>query len=938
MLRGLLIKKNDKNFILKTSLIVISIFVSLSIISVIAVNHYFHKYFISKANTLLKNNINEIHLEEFTITKIPSIVESLSISSDFVRDILNGVSQPNNRKAVEKLSSIRLHLDFEIIFVTNDRGDIVLCTPYGVNKEKTLYGKNYSSRLYFKEAMQGRIMVQPEINTEIFERGIYVASSIMSKIGELNVTGVLAVKIDAKMFDTYLSRKFSTPTALVSPEGIIFASNNSDWIFRNIETLYQELQEKGKISDSVGSIDLPLHKNSFKYDGSRFDIVRVSFPYFRDKAGNWEIVSVERYPVEIRFLLDLAAVFLIFIFCLGLFFFILQRDAYRKKRLADQQIIMAMKRTEQLYRVIPSAIFSVDENKNITSWNNRATEITGYSTEEIIGKPCSIFSLNPCLDACGLYNKDIPKPITGRICDIMSKDGRIITISKNVDILYDADGMIIGGIECFEDITEKHKAEQELFETREQALVATKAKSAFLANMSHEIRTPMNAILGFAQILERDPNLAPEQAKFVQIINRSGNHLLKLINDILDMSKIETGSLVINKKTFSFHSMLNDIEIIFKSHAESKGLSLLMDYGDDVPEFIATDDGKLRQILINLIGNAVKFTESGGVAFRIGTDRHSNQPSTDDNLINIIVEIEDSGLGIPEQDMKNIFEPFLQSDAGLKIGGTGLGLPLAKKFIELLGGDITVRSEINVGTCFRLTIPVEIALENSIKAEKIETTAKVIGLKDVELPIRVLVVDDIELNRLLVCNILEPMGFEINEAENGQQAIEIYREWQPHVILMDMRMPVMDGYEAIRLIKSDESGKKTLVISVTASAFEDNKDEVMATGTDDYLRKPFREYELLSLLSKHLGIQYIYEDNNNPKEDEEINRENKELKDLPKEMIQEILSSVESGDIVKLRELIDDLEKINKDAADELRVLAESYDYEKIQDWLKEYK
>ena len=849
-------KKNFKNFMLKKFLLSFFLFISLSVISVIAVNRYFHKYFISNTQSSLRHSISEIHNEEFGIMKIPSAIESLSISLNCISDILNGIARPNNKQAIEKLSEIRTYFDVESIFLMNNNGDVVLCTPYGENKDQTNYRENFSSKMYFKEAMQGRTVVYPEISAAHLERGVYFSTPVVSKSSGRKIIGVVAIKVDPKVYDTYLSRKFLGPTSLVSPDGIIFASNTNTWLFKNIKTLFKE---ETNISFEVNEYKDKFDNDSFEYDGDRFDIIRVSFPFFRDISGNWEIIGIERYPVGVRFILYSVVVFFSFVCCLGLLFFILQRDANRKKKLVEKQMLIAMKRTEQLYRVIPSAIFSVDVNRIITSWNKMAADITGYSAEEIIGMSCLSFALSPCREGCGLYNKDIPKPVTGRICEIICKDGRIRKISKNVDVIYDAKGTVIGGIECFEDITEKYEAAQELVETREKALVATKAKSVFLANMSHEIRTPMNAILGFAQVLERDPNLSPEQAKFVQIINRSGNHLLKLINDVLDMSKIETGSLLINKTTFSFYDMINDIEIIFKSHSAGKGLTLLVECQDDVPDIIVTDEGKLRQTFINILGNAIKFTETGGIAFRIGVDKKSSQSSSSDNAVTILVEIEDSGLGIPEKDIMNIFEPFLQSDAGFKIGGTGLGLPLAKKFIELLGGDITVKSEVGAGTCFKLIIPVEKGVAET-KPEKPEESRDVIGLKDGTPNIKILVVDDIELNRALLSNMLEPLGFEIKEAVNGLQAIEIFEQWRPHVILMDMRMPVMDGYEAIRLIKSEEIGKKTTIISVTASAFEDNKYEVMATGSDDYLRKPFRVKELLAMLSKHLGVQYVYAD------------------------------------------------------------------------------
>jgi len=344
------------------------------------------------------------------------------------------------------------------------------------------------------------------------------------------------------------------------------------------------------------------------------------------------------------------------------------------------------------------------------------------------------------------------------------------------------------------------RARERAVKARKQADAANLAKSEFLANMSHELRTPLNAILGFAQILEHDPLLTLQQAGHVRTITRSGVHLLKLINDILDMSKIEAGRTTLYETAFCLNDLLDDLEMMFRSRADAKGLQLLMERSEGVPSYVTADEGKLRQILVNLMGNAVKLTDAGGVTVRVRADSVEGKTVEGNESMRLVVEVEDSGPGIPEKDVDRIFDAFQQSDSGVKAGGAGLGLAISRKFVEMMGGQLTVTSQVGKGSCFRFGVLVKSAEDVS----ELEQTVprRVVGLAPGTGPFRILVVDDIPTNRALLQALLQPLGFEIVEASNGVEALEIFDQWSPHAVLMDMRMPVMDGYEATRRIKS----------------------------------------------------------------------------------------------------------------------------------------
>ena len=371
----------------------------------------------------------------------------------------------------------------------------------------------------------------------------------------------------------------------------------------------------------------------------------------------------------------------------------------------------------------------------------------------------------------------------GTLCAI-DKQPRPIS-PQEMAILSDLAGIVMDEIELRLAARKVDGLNAELAQAKEKAEVANQAKSIFLANMSHELRSPLNAILGFSQLMTRSQKLPPEQIENVGIITRSGEHLLTLINNVLDLSKIEAGNTTVNKKNFDLYRMLDDLEDMFHLKADEKHLQLLFDRSPDVPQYVRADEVKLRQILINLINNALKFTQEGGVSLKVesrfpgravGT-RSKVKTEEKEDFQTLVFEVQDTGAGIANEELNSIFEAFVQSKTGKEAQeGTGLGLPISRKFVQLMGGEMTVSSQVGYGTTFKFDINVSVVDQSQI--ERQQTTRRVISLEPNQPRYRILIVDDKASNRLLLIKLLNPLGFEIKEASNGKEAIEIWDAWE----------------------------------------------------------------------------------------------------------------------------------------------------------------
>jgi two-component system sensor histidine kinase/response regulator len=577
-----------------------------------------------------------------------------------------------------------------------------------------------------------------------------------------------------------------------------------------------------------------------------------------------------------------------------------EEDVAVLQTLADQlaiaienaRLYQEIRREKQYFESLvlnsPVAIIVTDLDFNIISWSPAAERLFGHTEAEAVD--CNLDDLivpHVKRAEADVYNQQTKQGnIAHAITQRKRKDQTMVDVELfGVPVIIE--GGHVGGLWIYHDITELQQARQEALEARRVAEsnalaaeearavaeAANQAKSIFLANMSHELRTPLNAILGFAQLMERDSAFPAKHRENLGIINRSGEHLLNLLNDVLEMSKIEAGRVELQLEAFDLHHMLLSLEEMFRMRADQKGLALRFERAPDVPRYVRADEGKLRQVLINLLGNAVKFTEQGGVTLRVEakgqgleTKEYHRLTPAPQILTPIYFEVEDTGPGIAPDELHKAFEAFVQTSSGQRSEkGTGLGLPISREFTRLMGGELAIDSQVGQGTAFKFDMQVEIV--EAADVPDAEPTRRVIGLEPGQCaadgaPFRILVVDDVETARKLLVKFLEPLGFELQEATNGQEALKIWEAWQPHLIWMDMRMPIIDGREATRRIKARAQTKNLsvpVIIALTASAFEEQRAEVLAGGCDDFVRKPFREHEIFDALHCHLGVRFIYE-------------------------------------------------------------------------------
>jgi signal transduction histidine kinase/CheY-like chemotaxis protein len=485
--------------------------------------------------------------------------------------------------------------------------------------------------------------------------------------------------------------------------------------------------------------------------------------------------------------------------------------------------------------------------------------------------------------------------------------------------------------------TLEKKVEQRTKEYREaarKAMIADSAKSEFLANMSHEIRTPMNAVMGFSEIL-REQVKEPKHLEYIDTILSSGKTLLGLINDILDLSKIEAGKMEFQYRPVDPHALFGDITRIFATKIKSKGLKFITDIDENLPASLLLDEVRIRQMLFNLVGNAVKFTTEGYIELKVSKVFHPDR-----SKIDLIFSVKDTGIGISVEDKKIIFDAFQQSKGqSTKLyGGTGLGLAITKKLVELMNGELTVGSTVGKGSIFTVKI-------KEVSVSSVEHSLEELRMESEDISFcnqKVLVVDDIQSNRLLLSEILSIYGLAVLEATNGKEAINIIKSQNPDIVLMDLRMPVMDGYEAIKILKGDSRLKNIPVIVLTASAMKTNEEDIKKIGSDGYLRKPISRPELLDELKKYLKFVIT------PK-DEPITGSSRTAKDIKAEA--SLTSTDNLTKIKKLPELINMLEndafikygKLKKefiindieDFAEEIVELGRKYSAGLLSDWGK---
>lgn len=601
-----------------------------------------------------------------------------------------------------------------------------------------------------------------------------------------------------------------------------------------------------------------------------------------------------------------------------------------------------LRESEQRFRDVTETssdwIWEMDRRGKITKCIGNTESSLAYRPDELVGRP--FFSVI-ARDGDGEHLESLQKTI-GRAQLIreveswcLSKNGTPVCLTINGKPIPDETGKIIGFRGTCKDITHRKRRQEELARAKEAAEAANLAKSRFLANMSHEIRTPMNAILGYSQLLQLDPSLRPDQVEKVVIINQSGDHLLNLINDILEISKIEAGFIALSPEPFDLKALIDDVDSMFRLHTEDKNLALNIASAPDLPRYINADRSKTRQVLINLLSNAIKFTQTGGI-----TGWASKVKSTGKAHL-ISIEIEDTGPGIDPLEQKKLFEAFEQTTSGIHSGeGSGLGLSISRAYARSMGGDLRLlKSSPGQGSVFRFTFQAGAA-----KAEDIPPKTEyhqVIGLHPQQKNLEVLIAEDDEHNRILLRDMLANVGFKVTAVSSGEEALNRFESNRPDLVLMDVRMPGIDGFEATRRLRSLPGGGDTKVIIITASGLD--PEEILKTaqdfGADGYLPKPYKSKDILEKIRQLAKVDYVYADEK-PVIDLDMSTTvmsrilPQKLDRMPDEQKASLRETVEMGDMETFREYIIDFMDIDEETRRYLLNLASNFDYIKLLEML----
>lgn len=612
------------------------------------------------------------------------------------------------------------------------------------------------------------------------------------------------------------------------------------------------------------------------------------------------------------------------------------QDITGRKR-AEEALRIEKEFNQTLVQLSPAFFVAIGSDGKTIMMNESMLRALDYTAKDVVGKDY-LTMLVPEADRehlVGIFKKIIEKrEHTVNVNRVVARAGHeLICEWHGIPVFRGEQYDFFLGVGI--DVTERTHAEQELkkyqqhLETlveertielqlaRDAADAANRAKSMFLSNMSHEIRTPMNAVLGFAQLLERDTSLSPAARNKVETIMKSGDHLLAIINDILEMSLIEAGRVEVRVDSVDLYNLLEDLSVMFRMRAEQKGLIFILDLDADLPHYIETDLSKLRQVLINLLGNATKYTKEGSItmrAFPIISER-------------IAIEVRDSGIGIAPEELEKLFHPFERARGGEKAaGGTGLGLAISREYARLMDGDVTVSSTVGEGSSFRFEFSARVTTK---RPDSATPPNRVTGMASGQGEIRVLIVDDQETNRELLLEILKPLGFVVDEAADGEKAIEKVQSLKPHIVLMDYVMPGMDGGEVTKILRRIYPNDPPVIIGITSSAFEETKQQFLDTGIDGFIAKPFREQELYDALTRHAGVLFESEDHR----DRTVSEKSPVIPTLDKmsaEWCESLREALVRNNITRIRKLAEEAHVIDPVLADWMYERAVRYDIDEL--------
>lgn len=605
--------------------------------------------------------------------------------------------------------------------------------------------------------------------------------------------------------------------------------------------------------------------------------------------------------------------------------------------------------------------------------NASLCEIVGYTESELLATTFQDITYPEDLKLDLQY---VEQMLAGEISNYhiekryIHKQGHEVWILLSASLVHADDGQPLYFVAQMQDISQRKESEaafqqlnadlEQLVQERtaqlenaiETAEIANGTKSQFLAHMSHELRTPLNAILGFSQLIAEDEMMPQHLQKSIDIINRSGEHLLSLINEVLTLSKIEAGQTILEETTFNFHDLLSSLHEMLHLQAQSKDLELKIEYSAEVPEYLHADEQKLRQVLINLMSNALKFTQQGAVTLRVRLD--SQDLSSSSPTHSLYFELEDTGVGIAPDELETIFEPFVQTQAGQRMNqGTGLGLPICRSFIQLMGGTLTASSQIGKGTCFRFDVQVHVSEKNVTKKS---SGGRLRDLSVQQPHYRILVVEDHLENQQLLVDLLVPLGYDVQAVADGQAAVSLSQNWHPHLIWMDINLPNMDGLKATQQIKSlasSENRSPPIIIALTASALDYTRSQALESGCDDFVSKPYILSDLLEIMTRYLKTQPSPGESQ-PLPDSQVSDNNRlyqqtpdqmerlpsqttpdRMERLPSEWKRQLHQAALYLDEQRINSLIEQIEPEHHELASNLKTFVDNFQFDQILDLYK---
>ena len=830
------------------------------------------------SDTALYQNLSEFYRKKYRDKKIDIIVSTDDEAFQFLKDYRDSIF-PDTKVVFTGLNYYTPGMitdtgNFTGIIENDDVVNTTLTAIDLLPETKTIYLINDASQsgMAWEKKIRGLIRSFADRPISFIRWGNLSYQELVAKIDGLEKDSIILLLTyhrdpDGKIFS---DEDFVSLIAAHSPVPVFAVSDtylNKGITGGKITSAYKQGELAGvtaanvlkgtNISSIPITTDQPVYYFDYQYL-SRFNIPDTLLPEGSLVLNRPEVQTI---PLWIAYLAFIIIAFMSLILLLLLYYI-------RIRRRIEEDLRRSQHRNAVLLGAIPDLMVTISDDGTILDIRQPEGTPGIFSDKDIIstnirdsgiGSVCSDTIMNHVHTAvhssllqqfeCEITVDGIPRVFEIRIMAYSNTE--VLALIRDITARIQAEKTLKEA----HDILEQKVLErtEELMEAKEKADAANKAKSEFLANMSHELRTPMNAILGYSQLMQRDQSLRPDQKDYISIIIRSGNHLLALINEILELAKIEARRILLDPQVTDIRSLLSDLDVMFRIRTEEKGLAFQIEGIEIIPRFIIIDENKLRQILINLIGNAIKFTESGGITVSI-----SSIPQNQSH-IRMKVEIRDTGMGIAEDEISLLFKHFEQTSSGKKIkSGTGLGLVISQEYVHMMGGEITVSSTPGKGSIFRFELEAETAPDDysQIPSEQ----GQVIGLKEGQKPYKILIADDQEDSRSFLVKILEMTGFEVKEAKNGKEAVEMFQIWSPDFIWMDIRMPVMSGIDATRIIKGAAAKDQVHVVALTASALEEDRQSIMESGFDDFVRKPFKEDEIFSVMTKHLGVQYRYQD------------------------------------------------------------------------------